>query len=112
MSNSKSDDAIGRAAGKRAFEKLQDELNGRPKVGGNYLRKLATRIDQGVDAQETRLFAHQGVVMDSRDLIDHRTRGLFVKLAVEIFGATAPAQHEIAGANGAPILVIHEKENK
>jgi len=110
MTDPQTDDKIGKEAGKAAFEKLQGHLNNRPKVKGDYLKKLACRIDQGVDAKETKLFAHQGKVRDKVNLIDFRTRGFYTKLAIDIFGASAPKEHRVEGKGGGPVLVIHERD--
>jgi hypothetical protein len=100
------DNRAGRLSGKEAFEKLQAYLNDR--FAGGYLKKLALRIDQGVDAKETKFFQHEGKVTETRDVVAWGPRAAFAKVAVDVFGATAPQKREITGKGGGPVLVIHE----
>ena len=48
--------------------------------------ELAQRIAEGLDATETKFVRYKGVVTDSRDVIDYRTRLRYVVLAAKYTG--------------------------
>jgi hypothetical protein len=48
---------------------------------------LAIKLEQGLDATQTKLFAHEGVIMDERDLVDYGARHAYLSLAVTLSGA-------------------------
>lgn len=49
--------------------------------------KLAQVIADGLNANETKFFHHEGMVTDARDVIDHNVRHKFVETAIEVMGA-------------------------
>jgi phage terminase small subunit len=57
---------------------------------------LARRLREGVDAKETKFFAHQGKVIDKRQTVHHGERRAHVELAMKIKGHLID-KHEITG---------------
>ena len=54
--------------------------------------KIVRRIREGMDAVNTEFFAHQGVVVSSRDTINYRERREYTTLAAQMGGYYAPKQ--------------------
>ena len=69
---------------------IQDELHrfraAMLKRNPEIYEKVAQRLDEGLDAQETKLFAHKGVVQDERNLISYSERREAASLIARIFG--------------------------
>ena len=55
-------------------------------AGGIDDEKLIKRLNEALDAEETRFFQYLGKVIDSRDVVDHATRLKAVELVVKIQG--------------------------
>lgn len=49
--------------------------------------KLARVLADGLDAEQTKLFAHEGMIMDARNVTDHPTRHKFLETALTLVGA-------------------------
>lgn len=48
---------------------------------------LLTKLEEGLNATETRFFAHQGEVVSTRKTIDYATRRAYLDTALELHGA-------------------------
>ena len=48
--------------------------------------RIAQKIDEGLEANETKFFAHEGEVIESRDCADYATREKYVRLAARLLG--------------------------
>lgn len=66
-------------------------------AGVNY-KVVAKALKEQLEAMETKLFAHQGVVMSSVDLINYAARAEGIKLYLSITGAVAPKQEKVEHA--------------
>lgn len=47
---------------------------------------LGAKLKDGMEAKETKFFAHQGAVTDSRDVIDWRARHAYLRTALDVLG--------------------------
>jgi hypothetical protein len=47
---------------------------------------LLTKLEEGLDATETKFFAHQGEVVSERETIDYSTRRAYLDTALELQG--------------------------
>lgn len=63
---------------------------------------LTKKLKEGLDAKETKFFAHNGVVQDTRDTIDYGTRKGYLELAHKIRKDLVPDQ---AGTNTGAIII-------
>ena len=52
--------------------------------------KTARVVDEGLDANVTKFFAHEGRVIETRDAIDHVTRHKYAEIVSSIFGFKHP----------------------
>ena len=50
------------------------------------LDKFVLRIEEALDAHETKFFAHQGKVITTRDVVAHTVRLTVMRLLAEIYG--------------------------
>ncbi len=66
---------------------------------------LTRKLKEGLDAKETKFFAHEGVVQDSRDIIDFNTRHKYLETAHKLRG---DMQDGINKDSGAVIINITE----
>jgi hypothetical protein len=67
-------------------------------ISENFLTK---KLKEGLDAKETKFFAHEGVVQDQRDVIDFNTRHRYLETAHKLRGDLA----EKAGADSGAIII-------
>lgn len=56
------------------------------------LAKIAKRINEGMDAVDTQFFAKDGVVTDSRDVVNYSERRQYVTVASQMAGYYTPKQ--------------------
>jgi hypothetical protein len=68
-------------------------------------RKRIARIDEALDAQETKFFTYQGEVIEERDVIDHTTRLAAATLAGRVTG-TDPSKSASDQGKGGPTNVL------
>ena len=65
---------------------------------------LAKKIQEGLEAIETKFFQKDGEVVDSRDVIAWSERRQYAELAAEYGGYFTPhAEIDVSGKNGGPI---------
>lgn len=57
-------------------------------------------------AEETRVFAHEGKIVDKINLADHTTRRYATRMAFDLQGAFPPADPALAAQVGVQVLVI------
>ncbi len=69
----------GNAAVQEAFKQLLDRA-------GITDEKLARRLAEGIDAKETKFFAHEGRVISTRTVIDYGTRHRYLELVLKLKG--------------------------
>lgn len=79
-----------------AQELFRREMAKRPKLR---MSALADKLEQGLEAMQTKLFAHEGQIIDERDLVDFGTRHAYLSLAVRLAGAD-PANKLDVTTNG------------
>lgn len=98
----------GQEAGKRAFEILQAYLD--EKARGDGLKKIALRIFQGLNAKKTHFVASdKGVIVKKTpDLTERRH---YTKLAIDVYGASAPEKHEHSGNVTVEVVKYDEDED-
>lgn len=65
--------------------------------------KVVKRIQEGMDAMETKFFQKDGIVTDSRDVISYSERRAYAELVAEYGGYHIP-KAEVTGENGGPIV--------
>lgn len=63
---------------------------------------LLIKMEEGLQAQETKFFAHEGEVQDERTVTDFPTRRGYLELALKLKGAMRE-QRELSGPGGGPI---------
>jgi signal recognition particle subunit SEC65 len=63
---------------------------------------LLVKLEEGLEAQETKFFAHEGEVVDERTTTDYPTRRGYLELALKLKGRMKE-QREVSGPNGGPI---------
>ena len=54
-------------------------------------KDLIRRLLEGLDAEKTKFATHQGVITDERQVVDHQTRALYQRIALDLMGH-APKQ--------------------
>lgn len=74
-------------------------------------QKIVDRINEGMDAQETKFFQKDGLVTDSRDVIAFGERRAYTALAAEYGGYFTP-EMQLAGKDGGPIVFKLERIGK
>ena len=83
---------------------------------GPKLDRVLLRLRQALNAKETKFFAFQGTVMESKDVIAHNIRLGAIKLALELHDAMPNQKHELLGAGGKDldwrIEIVDPKEKK
>jgi hypothetical protein len=65
-------------------QKVRELLAANPKTD---LAALTKKLEEGLEATETRLFADKGVIMDERELPDYSTRHKYMETAYQLHGA-------------------------
>lgn len=65
-------------------ELFRREMAKRPKL---HMSALAEKLEQGLDATQTKLFAHEGQIVDERELVDYGARHAYLSLATRLAGA-------------------------
>jgi hypothetical protein len=80
-----------------AQELFRREMAKRPKL---QMSALAERLEQGLEAMTTKLFAHEGQIMDERELVDFGTRATYLTLATRLAGADPAGRMELTGKDG------------
>jgi len=80
--------------------------------------RLKELLAEGLQAFETKFFAHQGEVVTEREVIPWEIRRKYLEMALKIRGMFAPDKHEITGKNGGAIdlttlvmEITHESSN-
>ena len=68
----------------------------------NILKKLTSRLNEALDAEEVKVFCDKGDLITSDPLVAHRIRLDAVKLAGEWLGLRPADKHELTGKNGGP----------
>ena len=66
--------------------------------------KIAQRINEGLDAMETKFFQYEGIVTDTRDVINWAERRQYAQLAAEFGDLVVPKRPAEAGS-GVNILI-------
>ena len=79
---------------KKAADEVRAELTAALQEEGVDSRYIAQKIKEGCEARMTRHFAHQGVVINTRTLIDYRTRRDYLHMVAQIRGDYAPEKQE------------------
>jgi hypothetical protein len=70
-------------------EQFQAELAKRIPLG-----KLTRRLAEGLDAHETKLFAHEGKVIEERTVIDFGQRRFYIELTSKLMGLLNASEEE------------------
>ena len=66
--------------------------------------KLLEKIVEGFDAKETKFFAHEGQVIEEREVINYAARHAHLSLATKLRGLHPDSRMELTGAGGAPLI--------
>jgi len=64
---------------------------------------LAEKLEQGLNAMTTKLFAHEGSIVDERELVDYGARHAYLALATRLADLDPASRTELTGAGGAPL---------
>lgn len=75
---------------------VQEEFKRVLEKAGLTQKKLATRLSEGMNAKETKFFAHQGKVIDKRNVVDFGTRLNYATVGLKLHGLLID-RHEITG---------------
>lgn len=65
---------------------------------------IVNKLAEGLDANQTKFFAHEGNVQDERTTIDFGVRHSYLALAAKLGGYEPATKSELTGANGTPLL--------
>lgn len=65
--------------------------------------KLKNLLVEGLQALETKFFAHQGTVVTEKEVIPWEIRRKYLEMALKVKGLFAPEKHQITGDDGGPI---------
>lgn len=65
---------------------------------------IVSKLAEGLDAQQTKFFAHEGNVQDERTTVDYATRHSYIALAAKLGGYEPSTKTELTGAGGSPLL--------
>lgn len=68
---------------------------------------LLKKLEEGLEATTTKLFAHEGHIVDQEELVDYQTRGTYLALAAKLNGASAE-RVEMTGAGGKDLIPAAE----
>ena len=86
---------------KNVISYMGELMEGRP---GLKDEALLIKLEEGLEAQETKFFAHEGEVQDERTTTDYPTRRGYLELALRLKGRMKE-QRELSGPNGGPIPI-------
>lgn len=84
-----------------ARELFRREMEKRP---GLRHSALAEKLEQGLSATTTKLFAHEGQIIDERELVDFGARATYLTLATKLADLDPASRTELTGAGGAPLI--------
>ncbi len=84
-----------------ARELFRREMEKRP---GLRHSALAEKLEQGLAATTTKLFAHEGQIVDERELVDFGARATYLTLAAKLADLDPASRTELTGAGGAPLV--------
>lgn len=84
-------------------EKAPDVMN---RLGLTVECLIERHLTPLLSAKETKVFAHEGKIVDKIDLEDNTTRRYATRLAFELQGAFPPADPALAAQVGVQVLVI------
>jgi hypothetical protein len=65
--------------------------------------RLKGLLVDGLQAFETKFFAHQGAVVEEKTVIPWEIRRKYLEMALKVKGLFAPEKHELAGKDGSTI---------
>lgn len=65
--------------------------------------KIKQKIMEGMEAKETKFFAYQGEVVETREVEALETQRRYVDMGAKVKGLYAPEKHELTGKDGGPI---------
>ncbi len=94
--------AVNRMMSRPAVQSALMQAQKRAGISESYLTR---KLKEGLNAKETKFFAHEGVVQDSRDVIDFNTRHKYLETAHKLRG---DMQDGINKDSGAVIINITE----
>ena len=81
-------------------ERIRQLMDANPRLTEKALTK---KLVEGLNAKETKFFAHEGVVVSTRNTIDYATRHRYLETALRLRGL-ASSVIEATGKNGAPLV--------
>ena len=64
---------------------------------------LLQKLVEGLDAKVTKLFAHEGHIVDSEEMVDFSTRGMYLNIASKWKGLEV-SRNEVTGAGGSALI--------
>jgi len=71
---------------------------------------LKQKILEGMKAMETKFFAHEGHVVETKEVIPWEVRRKYLDMAIKVKGLYAPEKRELTGKGGEPIRFINFPE--
>jgi hypothetical protein len=74
------------------------------KRDGLQFSKLAEKLEQGLEATQTKFFAHEGQVVDERDVVDYGARHAYLALAAKLAGVDPATRMELTGKDGEKLI--------
>lgn len=87
-------EALHSASGRELFRR---EMAKRP---GLRHSALAEKLEQGLNATTTKLFAHEGSIVDERELVDYGSRHAYLALATRLADLDPASRTELTGKDG------------
>lgn len=86
---------------KTVISRMEELMEKRPALQDE---ALLVKLEEGLESQETKFFAHEGEVQDERTTTDFPTRRGYLELAFRLKGRMKE-QREISGPGGGPIPI-------
>jgi hypothetical protein len=92
-----------RLIGYQNYVKLRDLIAQWIDENGLSEARIKEKIAAGMEAKETKFFAHQGVVVEQREVEALEIQRKYTDMAARVRGLYAPEKHELTGKDGQPI---------
>ena len=91
-----------RIVGCKLFKKFIPEIEKWLDEEGLSEARLKAKLSELLEARETKFFAHQGVVVDTRDVVDHGVQLKALDMAFKVKGSYAPQKVAVDGNLSVP----------
>jgi phage terminase small subunit len=98
--------------GSRKIKELQPAIQALMEKRGLTDDYLLAKLEEELNAEETKFFQHEGIVCDERTVVAHGSRLDALDKAFKLKGSYAPTKGELSGLGGAPLLfqVVYDEK--